>query len=118
MQNQRNAEREDRMRNVWKGLVVGGLTGVLAGVILDSVAGASRKALAIGDQVREHIPEAGRWLQSVTDNAGEWIHDADVPDHVRSMAERVKGSDATNQVKQASDGLVSTAKEVLAAHHG
>ena len=106
------------MRQVWKGLVVGGLTGVLAGVVLDSIAGASKKALAMGDQVREHTPEAGRWLQSVTDKAGEWIHDTDVPDRVRGMTERVKESEATNQVKQASSGVVSTAKEVFAAHHG
>ena len=106
------------MRKVWKGLVVGGLTGVLAGVVLDSIAGASKKALAIGDQVREHTPEAGRWLQSVTDKAGEWIHDADASDHVRSITERVKESGATNQVKKASSGMVSTAKEAFAAHHG
>jgi hypothetical protein len=105
------------MRNVWKGLVVGGLTGVLAGVVLDTIAGASKKALAVGDQVREHAPEAGRWLQSVTDKAGEWIHDADVPDHVRSMAERVKESDASNQVQRASNGMVSAAKGAI-AHHG
>ena len=105
------------MRNVWKGLVVGGLTGVMAGVVLDTIAGASKKALAVGDQVREHAPEAGRWLQSVTDKAGEWIHDADASDHVRSVADRGKESDATNQVKQASNRLVSSAKEAV-AHHG
>jgi hypothetical protein len=33
------------------------------------------------------------------------------------MAERVKESDATNQVKQASHGVVSAAKEAV-AHHG
>ena len=105
------------MRNAWKGLVVGGLTGVLAGIVLDTIAGALKKALAVGDQVREHAPEAGRWLQSVTDKAGEWIHDADVPDHVRSMAERIKESDATNQVRQASDVVLSAAKEAV-AHQG
>src|ERR1700729_1865549 len=63
------------MRNVWKGLVVGGLTGVGAGVILDSLVGASKKAAALGDQVREHAPDAGRWVQSVTDKAGDWLHD-------------------------------------------
>jgi hypothetical protein len=110
-------ERDGQMRNVWKGLVVGGLTGVMAGVLLDAIAGASKKALAVGDQVRDHAPEAGRWLQSVTDKAGEWIHDADVPDHVRNIAERVKESDTTNQVKKASNGLVSGAKEAV-AHHG
>ena len=106
------------MRNVWKGLVVGGLTGVVAGIVLDSIAGASKKALAVGDQVREHAPEAGRWLHSVTDKAGEWIHDADVPDHVRGVAERVKESDATDKVKKASSNAVSSAKEALAAHQG
>jgi hypothetical protein len=57
-------------------------------------------------------------LHSVTDKAGEWIHDADVPDHVRSMTDRVKESDATSHVKQASSGVVSSAREVLAAHLG
>ncbi len=106
------------MRNVWKGLVVGGLTGVMAGVVLDTLAGASKKAQAVGDQVREHAPDAGQWLHSVSDKAGEWIHDADVPDHVRSVAERVKESDATDKVKKAGSNVVSTAKEALAAHQG
>jgi hypothetical protein len=106
------------MRSVWKGLIVGGLTGVTAGVVLDAMAGASKKALAIGDQVLEHAPDAGQWVQSVTDKAGEWIHDADVPDHVRSVAKQVKDSDATDKVKKASSNAVSTAKEALAAHHG
>jgi hypothetical protein len=86
----------------------------MAGVLLDAIAGASKKALAVGDQVRERAPEAGRWLQSVTDKPGEWIHDAEVPDHVRSMAERVRESDATSQVRQVSNGLVSDAKEAVA----
>jgi hypothetical protein len=46
------------MHKVWKGLIVGGLTGVTAGVVLDAIAGASKKALAVGDQVLEH---ARRW---------------------------------------------------------
>ena len=72
------------MQNVWKGLIVGGLTGAryAAGVVLDILAGASKKAVAVGEQVREHAPDAGRWLQSVTDKAGEWIQEADIPEHV------------------------------------
>ena len=105
------------MRNVWKGLVVGGLTGVMAGVVLDTIAGASKKAHDVGDQVRESAPDAGRWLHSVTDKAGEWLHDADVPEHVRNVAERVWESGAANQVKQTSNGVVSAAKEAV-AHHG
>ena len=74
------------MKNVWKGLMVGGFTGVAAGVVLDTIAGASKKAVAVGEQVRDHAPDAGRWLQSVTDKAEEWIHDADIPEHVRKAA--------------------------------
>jgi hypothetical protein len=74
------------MQNVWKGLIVGGLTGVTAGVVLDTIAGASKKAMAVGEQVREHTPDAGRWLHSVTDRAGDWIHDSDIPEHLRNVA--------------------------------
>lgn len=54
------------MRNVWKGLVVGGLTGVTAGVVLDSIARASKKASELGGQVRSRAPEARRLAQSLT----------------------------------------------------
>jgi hypothetical protein len=106
------------MKNVWKGLVVGGLTGVIAGIALDAIAGASKKALAVGDQVREHAPDVGPWIQSVSDKAGEWIHDADVPDHVRSVAKQVKDSDAAGKVKKASSSAVTAAKEAVDAHRG
>jgi len=75
------------MQNVWKGLIVGGLTGVTAGIVLDTIAGASKKAAAMGEQVREHVPDAGRWLHSVTDMAGEWIHESDTPEHIRHVAQ-------------------------------
>ena len=74
------------MQNAWKGLVVGGLTSVTAGVVLDTIAGASKKAVAMGEQVRERAPVAGRWLQSVTDKVGSWVHDADIREHVRNVA--------------------------------
>jgi hypothetical protein len=111
-------ERAGHMRSVWKGLVVGGLAGVVAGAVLDTIARGSKKALAVGDQVREHAPDAGRWLQSVTDKAGEWIHDADLPEHVQRLAERVRESGPSNQVKQTGKGVLSTTKDALAAHHG
>jgi hypothetical protein len=53
------------MRNVWKGLVVGGLTGATAGVVLDSLARASRKATQIGLGLRgstQHLPRSG-WIE-------------------------------------------------------
>jgi hypothetical protein len=105
------------MRNVWKGLIVGGLTGVGAGVILDSLAGASKKAAALGDQVREHAPDAGRWVQSVTDKAGDWLHEADVPEHVRHVAHKLKESDAAARVSDVGNDIVSAAREA-ATHTG
>jgi hypothetical protein len=104
------------MKNVWKGLVVGGLTGVTAGVVLDSIARASRKAAEIGGQVREHAPDAGRWVQSLSDKAGDWIHDADVPEHVRGAAQRVKESDAAHRAKELGADAVAAAKDATTSH--
>ncbi len=99
------------MKNVWKGLVVGGFTGAAAGVVLDSIARASRKAAEIGGQVREHAPDAGRWVQSLSDKAGDWIHDADVPEHLRGAAQRVKESDAAHKAADLSADAVAAAKD-------
>jgi hypothetical protein len=99
------------MRNTWKGLVVGGLTGVAAGVVLDSISRASKKAAEIGGQVRDHAPDAGRLVQSLSDRAGDWIHDAEVPDHVRDAAQRVKGSDAAHRLAEKGNEVLSAAKE-------
>ena len=99
------------MRNVWKGLVVGGLTGVTAGVVLDSISRASKKAVELGGQVRDHAPEAGRWVQSLSEKASDRIHDADVPEHLRGAAQRVKDSDAAHRVVEAGGEVVKAAKE-------
>jgi gas vesicle protein len=104
------------MRNVWKGLVVGGLTGVVSGVLLDSLSGASKRAAELGDQVREHAPDAGRWVQSVTDKAGEWLHEADVPEQVRTVAHKVKESDAASRVTDVGSDLLSAAREAAHSH--
>lgn len=99
------------MRNVWKGLVVGGLTGVAAGVILDAFAKASQKAAAIGDQVRDHIPEAGRRAKAVAGRAGEWLHDFEVPEHVLSVADRLKDTEAANRMSDMGNGINTVASD-------
>jgi hypothetical protein len=80
------------MKNVWKGLVVGGLTGVTAGIVLDSFTRAPEKARDLTRQVREHAPEAGRWVHSVAERAGEIVNDSDAPDVIRDTVRRVKDS--------------------------
>ena len=106
------------MKNVWKGLIVGGLTGVLAGFILDGVARASKKAADLGDQVLEHAPEAGRWVQTVTDKAGEWLQEADVPEQVKTVAHKLKDSDAAARVADVGHDIASAAREKAASHSG
>lgn len=104
------------MRNVWKGLVVGGLTGVTAGVVLDSITRVSNKATQIGSQVRDKAPEAGRLAHSFTDKAGDWIHHAEVSDHVRDAARRVKESDAAQRAADAGGSVVAAVEEVAHSH--
>jgi hypothetical protein len=98
------------VRNVWKGLVVGGLTGVAAGLVLDSASGASRKAAAIGGHVRDHAPEAAHWLHSLSDKAGEWLHESDLPEHIREAAHRIKEADTVQRRAETGDDLVSPAR--------
>jgi len=91
---------------------------VAAGVVLDAAARASQKAVAIGEQVRDHAPEAGRWLHTVTGRASDKIHDAEVPEHVRDAALRVKESEAAQRAAQVSQDVASAAKEAAGTRPG
>ena len=60
------------MKNVWKGLVVGGLTGVAAGVALDILNRGAREVSALGEKVGHQAPEAvGRIRHAVSDAMAE-----------------------------------------------
>lgn len=104
------------MRNVWKGLVVGGLTGVAAGGILDAVAKAAQKAAGVGDQVVEHAPDAGHWVQSVATKAGEWLHETDVPGHIHDAAVKIKEADLAGRAADAGKDVASAARQAADAH--
>ena len=85
------------MNNVWKGLVVGGLTGVAAGMALDSLTSTSEKAKGLGKHVVDKAPDAGRWVHSMTENTKELWREADLPERLRDAAQKVKESDVTRQ---------------------
>jgi len=99
------------MRNVWKGLVVGGLTGVAAGVVLDSLRGASRTASHWGRQVRDRAPDATEWLHETGKQVGERLRQADLPDQVRQVAHEVATSDVAERLSETGSSLLSAARE-------
>lgn len=79
------------MRNVWKGLVVGGLTGVCAGVVLDALATASDRAHRVGRMVADRAPVVADRLTEVAERGAARIGDVDLPstgDVARSLSSR------------------------------
>lgn len=101
------------MRNVWKGLIVGGLTGVGAGILLDTFGDASKKAAALGEHVLDRAPEAGQLVHAVADRAGAWLHDTDVPEHLRTVAHRMKDSDVHDRISKVGHDVASSAREAI-----
>ena len=99
------------MRNSWKGLVIGGLTGALVGIALDVFASALKQATLIAQNARERGPEAVDWLQTVTGGAAKWVHDSDVPDRVREMAQRILDSDFVALADETASKVVDAAED-------
>ena len=80
------------MKNTWKGLVVGGLTGVAAGLLLDALQGASDRAHEVGRRVAEKAPVVADRLSDAAEHGVARVHEADLPspvDLARSAAQRV-----------------------------
>ena len=77
------------MRNTWKGLVVGGLTGVAGGAILDLIGRASHEARRAGELAKSHVADVTSWMRHASERADEPPSDADVPGHVRDASKLV-----------------------------
>jgi gas vesicle protein len=99
------------MKNVWKGLIIGGLTGVAAGILLDSLTGGASKVKDLGRHAVDLAPDAGRFVQSVAGKASELVHDSDVPDRVRDAAHKVTDSDMANRAARVTTEAAATARE-------
>ena len=99
------------MHNSWKGLIVGGLTGAFVGIALDLFASAVEQATRGAEHARERVPEAADWLQGATDKATEWVHDNDVPERVREVAQRILGSDLAATTNERAAKVVDVAKD-------
>ena len=99
------------MRNSWKGLVVGGLTGAAVGILIDGFTKALRQASHGAELARDHAPDAVEWLHAVTQRAGEWAVDADVPERVRHVAQRIVESDLAARLGESASKAAETAVE-------
>ena len=74
------------MKNAWKGLIIGALTGMVGGSAMDAASSARRKVSGVAHSVMD---EASAVSKAATHKAGGMVHDADVPAKVRDAAEKV-----------------------------
>ncbi|HEY3240336.1 MAG TPA: hypothetical protein VGL92_12265, partial [Acidimicrobiia bacterium] len=103
------------MQNVWKGLVVGGLTGVAAGVLLDILEGAFERAGTAREHLRERTPELKDRARHAAEVASERLREADLPEKARQAAERaaerVKDADLAEKARLAAERAAEMVKE-------
>jgi predicted dinucleotide-binding enzyme len=85
------------MKNTWKGLVVGALTGMVGGAVMDMATGAGRKTAEVAHDVMDKAPSVAK---AATHRAADVLHDADVPETVRDMARQMGDSDSAKKVKR------------------
>jgi hypothetical protein len=84
------------MKNAWKGLVVGALTGMAGGAVMDMALGARRRTVEVAHSVVENAPSVAK---AAISKAADLIHDADVPETVRDVAHAVTNSDSATKAK-------------------
>lgn len=85
------------MKNVWKGLVVGALTGMVGGAAMDMASATRRKGSEVAHDVIEKAPSVAK---AATHKAADVLHDAEVPNSVRDVALKVGGSDGAKKAKR------------------
>jgi hypothetical protein len=96
------------MRNVWKGLVVGGLTGVAAGVLLDLANRGSQLGGAAAQRAVDLAPRAADRIKAAASTGAARLQDAaqdsELRDHVRDqvkeIAHRLADSDVTGEARE------------------
>ena len=104
------------MRNVWKGLVVGGLTGVVAGMLIDLMDGAAERAGTAREHLRERAPELKERARHAAEVAGERLKEAELGEKARHAAEvageRLKEADLGEKARHAAEVARERAREV------
>jgi hypothetical protein len=102
------------MKNAWKGLVVGALTGMAGGVAMDLASGTRRKAAVVLGDAIDRAPgaaqAAGRKAATVTGAV-----ESELTDKVRRVSRQVAESDVVKQAAAVGHHVPDTARQVGAA---
>jgi hypothetical protein len=84
------------MKNAWKGLVVGALTGMVGGSVMDMASCARRKTARVAHGVIDKTPAVAK---AATHKAADMLHDAEVPEALRGAAVEVGDSQVVQNAK-------------------
>jgi len=107
------------MRNVWKGLVIGGLTGAAAGLFMDALNRGARLVGVAGRRAADLVPEAVDRVKAEASGGMARVHDAEVGDRVRGQAKeiahRVADSDQADQAREALEHATKKGKQLAHA---
>ena len=113
------------MNNVWKGLVVGAVTGAAIGLTIDLLRRAGDGVVSLAELAREHGPDAAAAVSAAVGAGAERLREADLPAKLREAAHSAADSDAAHAIRQAAKttaaaagdaarGLVDSASERIA----
>lgn len=107
------------MRNVWKGLIIGALTGAGAGAVLDLLARGGQEAVLLGGRAKDYVPVAGDRIRSAAETGAHRIEQADIADRLRSAAQRVAGAEPAEHAKDVVEKGLDRGKSLVeAVRHG
>lgn len=101
------------MRNIWKGLFVGALTGAAVGLAVDLLYGAGGHVAAVTREAGRRAPDAIDWAAAVTAEARRRLRDADLPDQVRTLAQEIADSDFGKQVVDVTAEAAATGRRAV-----
>ena len=112
------------MRNVWKGMVIGALTGAATGLVVDIGERGAEGAAGIGTAVVEHVPEVAGQVRQVVSGAASSAFDhgtsSDVSKKARAATKAAQDQLSTvlsEGIDQASDA-VDVGKDLVESVRG
>ncbi len=103
--------RRRQMRNVWKGFIIGGVTGAAVGLTLELLTGVGEGAVAAADLARERGPEVAGTLTAKAAAGADRARQADVPGKLREAAQTVAASDAAQSLRQGAAAATDAASK-------